>query len=111
MFGGLVKIIWSFLTGLSLRTWLIAGAVALWGWWSVHQYNEGWRAKELEVQIATLKKNAEVNRKADEEEARHVKELTAENEQQEKKLNEYLEKLKTRPQCPLGDDADELNSL
>ncbi len=105
-------LIWNFLIGISLRTWLIIGAVALWGWWSLHQYNAGWHAKELEVKIATMEKNAKVQEKADEEEARANRELNEENAQLQKAVNDYIEKLKKRPdKCPLGDDADELNRL
>lgn len=113
MFGWLTwKVIWAFIGGISLKTWLVAGAVALWGWWSIHQYNAGYRAKELEVKIATLEKNAKVKEKADEEEARHLRELRDENNNLEKQITDYVEKLKNRPdQCPLGGDADELNSL
>lgn len=113
MFGWLTwKLVWAFLSGISLRAWLIAGAVALWGWWSVHQYNAGWNAKELEVKIATLEKNAEVQKKADEEEARANRELNEENKQLQKAVNDYIEKLKKRGvPCTLGDDADDLNRL
>lgn len=109
---GILKLIWAFLGGISLKTWIIIGAVALWGWWSIHQYNAGWNAKELEVKIATLEKNAKVKEKADEEEAKQIRDLNAENNEMEKRINEYLEKLKKRPDhCPLGDDADDLNRL
>jgi hypothetical protein len=106
------KLVWGFISGISLKTWLIVGAVALWGWWSIHQYNAGWNAKALEVKIATLEKNAKVKEVADKEETLARQELDKENAELEKRVREYEKKLKNRPnKCPLGDDADELNRL
>jgi hypothetical protein len=108
--------IFSILTGLSARAWLVLGAVAAFAIWSFHVYGVGysiadgmWKAKQLEAKIARIELELKVQEDADAEEDRLRAELEQENEQQQKVIDAYLEELSVRPdKCLLGPDAERL---
>lgn len=106
----------SFLGGLSMRAWLIIGAVTAFAAWSFYVYGIGysladnlWKARQLEARIARLEHELKVQKDADAEEDRLMAELEQENAQQKKVIDAYLEDLKNRPdKCLLGPDAERL---
>lgn len=104
------------LANLSFRVWLQGLALAAFALWSAYLLHAGyawadaaWRAKALEAKIARLELELEIQREADAAEDRMRAELAAENEQQKKVIDAYLDELKNRPdKCLLGPDADRL---
>lgn len=102
--------------GLSVRAWLVLGAVTAFAIWSFYVYGVGysvadgmWKAKQLEAKIAKLELELKVQKDADAEEDRLRTELEHENEQQKKVIDAYLEELSSRPdKCLLGRDAERL---
>src|SRR5262249_48733906 len=102
--------------GLSLRGHLVIAAVVCFALWSVFCYRAGystadtaWQAKALESKIAKLELEIKTQREADAVEDQSRAELEAENEQQKKGIDAYLDELKSRPdKCLLGDDAGRL---
>lgn len=115
-----LKGIWSlasgFFGGFSFRAWLIIAAVLAFAFWSGFCYRAGysaadamWQAKALEAQIEKLKLEIKVQQEADAAEDKLLTELQAENDQQQKVIDEYLKELEKRPdKCLLGDDAGRL---
>lgn len=106
----------SVLSGLSMRAWLVIGAVFAFATWSFYVYGVGysiadglWKAKQLEAKIARLELELKVQKEADATEDRLRAELERENEQQKKVIDAYLEELAKRPgKCLLGSDAERL---
>ncbi len=115
-----MSVIWlaikSFLGGLSLTTYLLAGAVVAFGVWTYVVYDAGydkadalWVGKALEAKIAKLEHEAWVTASAAADEVDKQAKLDAEDEEQEKKTNEYIKQLESRPdKCLLGPDAGSL---
>lgn len=109
-------IITKFLGGLSTTTWLVAGGVLAFAGWTWLVYDAGydkadarWVSKALEAQIARLELEATVREEADRREQQYTKELLDENNQQQRKIDDYINQLKNRPdKCLLGPDADSL---
>ena len=103
-------------SGLSMRAWLVIGAVVAFAAWSFYVYGVGysladglWKAKQLEARIARLELELKVQKEADAAEDRLRAELERENEQQKKVIDAYLEELAKRPgKCLLGPDAERL---
>lgn len=105
-----------FLSGVSIRAWFIIGAVAIFALWSGYCYKIGyqaadaaWIAKQLEAKIAKLELEIKTQKDADAIEDKLREELAAENEQQKKVIDDFLEQNEKRPdKCLLGDDAGKL---
>jgi hypothetical protein len=105
-----------FFGGFSFRAWLILAAVAAFAFWSVYLFNAGysvadakWQAKALEAKVAKLELEIKTQKDADAAEDKLRDELEAENEQQKKVIDTYVEELKSRPdKCLLGPDAGRL---
>jgi hypothetical protein len=101
---------------LSMRAWLVLGAIAAFAIWSFYVYGVGysladgmWRARQLEAKIATLELELQIRKDADAEEDRLRAELEQENDEQKKAIDAYLEELANRSdKCLLGPDAERL---
>lgn len=118
-----LRALWSLASGLlggvPVIFWVYLAATVAFGVWTLHWYNAGyaaaetvWIAKQLEAKIAKLELEKKVLEEAAALDKQFRDELAAENEQQEKVIDAFLEEnAKRTDKCPLGSDADKLNGL
>lgn len=109
-----IKWAWSLASGVSLTTYVYMAAFIAFGAWTFHWYNVGysvadtmWKNKQLEARIEKLELEKKIQLEADKEDEKADAEMEAENAELKKKVDDYEERLKTRPdteRCVLTDD-------